>query len=332
MSSIASSTKRPFRDALSERLMAPLNRALMRWVRRRGPVHPPLTLRYRQIYILPTGFGWIVGLLLFGMLLGSLNFNNNLGLLTTFLVAGTGLLSMHLAHRNLDGLRIVQVHAPRVHAGQPMKLSVELADTLGRARRGLKIECAGRETGAGLDLTPHGRGEIGVELASDRRGWVTLPRIRVVTRYPLGWFVSWSWFWPSERALVWPRLAESLPPLPTAASLGLRQAAGEDSDEFLGLRAWREGDALHRIAWKASQRHRQLLARQYSKPHRDRLWLRLSGAPGAGMEARIETLAGWVLEAERCELDYGLELPGVRIEPGHGRRHRHRCLDALAEA
>jgi len=331
MSSTASSAKPAFRDALSARLLAPLNRALMRWVRRRGPTHPPLTLRYRQIYILPTGFGWIAGLLLAGMLLGSLNFNNNLGLLTTFLVAGTGLLSMHMAHRNLDGLRIGRVHAPRVHAGQPLKLAIEFADTLGRARRGLKLESDSFETRAGLDLAAHARGELAVELATRQRGYMTLPRIRVSTRYPLGWFVAWSWFWPNERALVWPQPAKPAPPLPTAASLGMRHAAGEDSDEFLGLRAWREGDALHRIAWKASQRHRQLLARQYSKPRRDRLWLRLSDAPGANLEARIETVASWVLEAERCELDYGLELPGAKIEPCHGRTHQHRCLDALAE-
>ncbi len=109
MSSSGFSTKRAF----PERWSTPFQRAFARWIRRRGPVHPPLVLGYRQIYILPTRFGWLIGLLLTAMLLGSLNFNNNLGLFTTFLVAGTALLSMHVAHRTISTACASRPSAPR---------------------------------------------------------------------------------------------------------------------------------------------------------------------------------------------------------------------------
>ena len=47
-------------------------------------------------------------------------------------------------------------------------------------------------------------------------------------------------------------------------------------------------------------------------------------------EARLSRLARWVLLAREAGVDYALDIPGVRIEPGSGDRHFARCLEALA--
>ncbi|HWM27174.1 MAG TPA: hypothetical protein VNQ14_01850, partial [Woeseiaceae bacterium] len=58
-----------------------------RWARNRQGIDPPSTrLRSRRIYILPTGVGAIFALMTFAMLLGSMNYNNNLSFLLTFLL------------------------------------------------------------------------------------------------------------------------------------------------------------------------------------------------------------------------------------------------------
>jgi len=332
MSSSRSSAKPAFPDG--GRARAWLDAVQIRfaaWLRRRGPVHPPLTLGYRQIYILPTRFGWLVGLLLFAMLLGSLNFNNNLGLFTTFLVAGIGLLSMHIAHRNLDGVRVAGCVPGQAFAGDPLELSISLRDTRDRARRGLVVESKGLPPAAGVDLPASASDETILSIPTRDRGWMEIPRIRLRTRHPLGWFEAWSWFWPEHRVLVWPRPADQAPPLLTAGRSDSRNRAGDESDEFHGLRDWREGDPLHRIAWKASQRHQHLLARQFTRPERDRIILRLADAPGRSLEDRISILVRWVIEAERNEFEYGMELGTTNIEPGAGRAHSIRCLNALGE-
>ncbi|MBL39145.1 MAG: DUF58 domain-containing protein [Xanthomonadales bacterium] len=332
MSSRRSSAKPPFPEG--DRARSWVDAAQVRfaaWLRRRGPVHPPLTLGYRQIYILPTRFGWLVGLLLFAMLLGSLNFNNNLGLFTTFLVAGIGLLSMHIAHRNLDGVRVAGCVPGQTFAGAPLELSITLRDTRDRARRGLVAESKRLSPAAGVDLAASASAETALSIPTRRRGWMEIPRIRLRTRHPLGWFEAWSWFWPEHKVLVWPRPADQAPPLLTSGSSDSRNRSGDESDEFHGLRDWREGDPLHRIAWKASQRHQHLLARQFTRPERDRIILRLTDAPGRSLEERISILARWVMEAERNEFEYGMELGATTIEPGSGEAHRIRCLDALGE-
>jgi len=329
MSSTESSTRRAFPDPATHP-RARLRAWFTRWIRRRGPVHPPLELGYRQIFILPTRFGWMIGVLLLAMLMGSLNFNNNLGLLTTFLVAGAGLLSMHLAHRNLDGLRIRSIVVDPVFAGDPLRLRVALDDLRERPREGLVIRLPDGAQSRAARLDAGATGEIDVEVPTTRRGWLEVGRLRLRTRWPLGWFEAWSWFWPEQRFLVWPRPADQAPALDNPASRSGQQQPGDESNEFHGLRDWREGDPLHRIAWKASQRHQHLLARQFTRPERGRLMLRLADAPAASREARIAILTRWVLEADRRQLDYGLDLGGERIEPAGGAEQRVRCLNALA--
>ena len=332
MSSSKSSTKPAFPEGSWARSWLDAAQTRFRaWLKRRGPVHPPLTLGYRQIYILPTRFGWLVGLLLFAMLLGSLNFNNNLGLFTTFLVAGIGLLSMHIAHRNLDGLRIAGCVPGQAFAGEPLALSITLQDTKDRARRGLVAESKGLPATAGVDLSAAASNDTTLAIPTLQRGWMEVPRIRLRTRHPIGWFEAWSWFWPAHKVLVWPKPADQAPPLITAASSDNRNRPGDESDEFHGLRDWREGDPLHRIAWKASQRHQHLLARQFTRPERDRIILRLADAPGRSLEDRISILARWVIEADRHDLEYGMELGTSSIAPGAGEAHRIRCLNALGE-
>ncbi|MDX1626221.1 MAG: DUF58 domain-containing protein [Wenzhouxiangellaceae bacterium] len=308
-----------------------LREALDRWIRRRGPVRPPLELRYRQIFILPTGFGTVLGVLLFAMLLGSLNFNNNLGLFTTFLVAGIALLSLHAAYRDLEGVEVHGMTAPRVFAGDLLEIDVHLVERRGRPRRALVVALPGAATSAGGVLGADGRGHLRLAVPVMRRGRYEPGRLRIRSRWPLGLFEAWSWFWPGRAFTVWPRPAAKAPPVPAGSDAEAGDRAGDESDEFHGLREWREGDALHRIAWKASQRHRTLLARQFARPRPGRRILRLAEAPGASLEDRLSVLTRWVLDCEAAEIEYGLDL-GTHgmLAPGRGDAHRTACLDLMA--
>ncbi len=301
-----------------------------RWIARRGPMRPPLTLRYRQIFILPTRFGWLLGLLMFAMLMGSLNFNNNLGLLTTFIVAGLASNSMLIAYRNLDRLQIQRSGAAPVFAGQTAQLLISLANPGGRARAGLEIACAERRQT--FALPPGGFAEVAVALTTHHRGWLQPPRCRVQTRQPIGLFQAWSWFWPERPVLVWPQPADHPPALPEggADQDGRQDQRQPDGDEFFSLRGWREGDPLHRVAWKASQRHNTLLARDLRQPRSRQLLLDLEQAPGRDLEEKIRVLTAWVLTAHRQHRAWTLRLGPDTIGPGSDEAHLHNCLKALA--
>lgn len=273
----------------------------------------------------------MLGLLMFAMLMGSLNFNNNLGLLTTFIVAGLGSNSMLLAYRNLQGLRILKTGASPVFAGQPIQFLITIASNAGRERPGLELRHG--STAQVFSLPAQAITEIALPVPTRHRGWLTLERLALQTGHPIGLFEAWSWFWPERPILVWPRPAERPPPLPEgdADRQGSEQRRNPDGDEFYSLRAWREGDPLHRVAWKASQRHNTLLARDLRQPRSRDLVLDLARAPGRDLEERIRVLTAWLLQARRQDRSWTLRLGGKAIGPDRTEAHLHACLKALAE-
>ena len=309
----------------------PLRNWFDAWIRRRGQPLPPMSLSYRQIFILPTRFGWVLGVIMFAMLMGSLNFNNNLGLLTTFIVAGLAHNAMLMAFLNLRGLSIRHCAAAPVFAGQNLVLRVTIANDARRQRVGLELRQDERISRFALDLDESC--EVDIEIPTRQRGWLRPEKLRVQTTHPLGLFEAWSWFWPERELLVWPKPASPAPPMPASAGRQEDRSSisAPDGDDFFSLRSWREGDPLHLIAWKQSQRHQTLLSREFRRELSDRLTFDVEHTPGRDLEERIGVLTAWVLQAERGDCEWTLALPGQTLGPGSGLAHRDECLRALAE-
>jgi len=302
-----------------------------RWLKRRAGLDLPLTLGYRQIFILPTRFGWTLAVLMGAMLIGSLNFNNNLGLLTTFLVAATAINTMLLTFRNLRGLVLRRGGATPVHAGHPLSWRLAVDNPERRTRTGLRLRSTSDRSV--FSIRALSSQNVAVGLPARSRGWHRPGRLRIETSHPLGLFYAWSWFEPESSILIWPRAASNPPPLPEQgdARQGQRRHPREEGEEFHSLRRWREGDPLHRIAWKATQRHQVLLSREFRREQARHVTLDLAETPGQDLEQRIAILTAWVLRADDENRPWTLIAGGRQLGPGRGEGHRHDCLRLLAE-
>lgn len=301
------------------------NRAAAWAARRQGSDAMPVILERRRVYILPTRQGLLFAAAVFFMLLASLNYNNNLGLLLTFLLAGLAISAMYRCQRNLVGLT-VHVYPPEpVFAGEPLHFTLLLRHS-GRQQR-LAISGAA-ET---VDVPP-GR-SVTVELAqkTTRRGHQPLQRFALATTFPLGLFRAWVWINADVAGLAWPRPADEA--APNVARPGGDAGTGSgtvDGDDFAGLRDWRTGDSIQHIDWRALARGRGLLTKQFASAPpavRDYDLATLAALP---LETAIAQLARSVLDAdaagEACTLRLGKQVFG----PDTGRAHRDRCLTALA--
>lgn len=320
----------PSRPDVLERIDDGLAR--LPFVRGRKPEPLPITLDRKRIYVLPTRQGLLVGVLVLGMLLGALNYNNNPGLMLAFLLAAIVHNGVVLAHLRLSGLRITALHAEPVHAGESLALRLRL-ESGKRSREGVQLRAAAGEAvdlPANLQITG-ADAEVELSIPTARRGLMDLGRLRLSTTRPLGLARAWSWWRPQQRVLVYPALERSGPPLPGAASDGARQPRAQRSGEDTHhLRDYRNGDAPRQIAWKASARLDRLMVREYEAGvARDVMldWQALRQLPH---EQRIARLARWVLEAEREGRRYRLQIPGTTLGPARGPEHRHACLRALA--
>ncbi len=297
-------------------------------------------LSQRNVYILPTRAGLMFAATLFTLLLASINYQLNLGYVLTFLLAGSGLASMHLTHGNLRGLQLHLKPVPPVHAGDPVLVELVLAAPADakqpRHGIGLKAQSAGDDTLAWIDVPAGGQATGHVALAPMARGRQPLSTLQAQTRFPLGLFRAWTVWRPASTCLVYPRAEQPPAPLPAARPVPGHQPSSRISGtgETEGVRAYRRGDSPKTIVWKktakALEAGGELLSRDTSAAHLHQLWLEWQAIPGLAPEDRLSRLAGWVLLADHQGLRYGLRLPGVTVEPDQGDAHRRRCLEALA--
>jgi uncharacterized protein (DUF58 family) len=181
-----------------------------------------------------------------------------------------------------------------------------------------------------VDLASHATAQVILEQTTGQRGWLTMDSFRLETRYPLGLFRAWSWFFPRARCLVYPSPAKNPPPLPRSGSGSGSLAQKGHGDEVHGIRQYRSGDSLKRVAWRASARHDQLYTREMESPRDDSCEINWDLLRGMQTELRLSLLTAWVLMADHRQLSYSLVLPGVKVSAGLGSAHRSRCLEALA--
>jgi uncharacterized protein (DUF58 family) len=154
---------------------------------------------------------------------------------------------------------------------------------------------------------------------AERRGWLTLGRVMLETRFPVGLFRAWSYVRPQSRCLVYPKPeAGALPPPAPVRRPAARALHAHGSDDFSGLRAYQPSDSPRHVAWKSAARaSNDMLTKQFAGEAATELWLDYAAMPPAlALEARLSRLAGWVLAAERGGAHYGLRLPGPRSRPG----------------
>lgn len=317
--------------ALARRLRSYFESRMGAWVRRRqGPDRDPVRLDRRRIYILPTRLGLAYAAMLLAMVLGGLNYNNNLGLGFAFLLVSLGLVAMHHCHGTLNGLALRLVASEPAFAGEDVRFRLLLENAARASRPQIEL-ASGAVDGVRVDVPGSGSAEACIALRAERRGRVPLARFVVATRHPLGLFRAWAVVHPDYQGIAWPRPAERgrVPHGVETDTGGAQDRARGDAD-FAGLRPYQAGDSLHRIAWKSYARGVGLHTKQYCGTDVVSHVFDWDALQGLGTEARLAQLCRWVLDAHEQGEAFGLRLPGERIGANLGPAHRQRCLNALA--
>jgi uncharacterized protein (DUF58 family) len=134
----------------------PIARRWRAWWLARLPLTDSWTLTQGNIYIVPTRAGLVYAITLGVMLLASINYQLNLGYVLTFLLAGSGLMSMHLTHRTLRGLTLHLRPPQAVFAGEPAPLEI-VVYSAGSTQRGAGPPQAGLRPSRRADAVLRGR-------------------------------------------------------------------------------------------------------------------------------------------------------------------------------
>ncbi len=316
------------------------------WFRVAKADSTPAVLSRRHIYILPTRFGLIFGFLLFGMLLGSMNYSLSLGFALTFLLAGVGHAAMLHTWRNIAHLQLkLQCFQP-TFAHEPLHAELIVSDNKGRQRTGvlLHFECT-PEIGFSqlIDIPAFGEARVKLAHSTHQRGTLKPERIKVYSEFPLTLCHAWAYVQLESTAIIYPALSQ-LDNTPTStqdtnvdsnnSNVASHQSGNED---FSGHKAYQVGDNLKKINWKASSKlddsefgTPNLLLKQFEGLSANCLIFEWAQTAGLTHEARISLLTRWVVEASEANRAFALNIPQLNIAKNSGNAHLHACLNALA--
>ncbi len=313
---------------------ARVRRRVQHWFEARLSPRDSVTLTQRNVYILPTRAGFMLGATLAVLLISSINYQLNLGYLLTFLLAGSAVVGMHVCHGTLRGLTMHLIAPDACFIGANATFGIQINGNRARTRYGIGLSVMGSGHWAWTDVPADGSATVHVAFKPEKRGLLTVPTLTAETRFPLGTFRVWTVWRPAAKVWVYPAPEPFAPPLPPGEPRagGASGSQSRASGEFEGVRSYQRGDPLKLIVWKKVAKADELVSRDTEHIQRHELWLDASQTGTPHPELKVSRLCAWVLQAEKAGMDYGLRLPGKELKPAHGEAHKRHCLEALALA
>ncbi len=295
------------------------------FINRRGREALPVRLHWRRLYVLPSKPGLFFFLIGSTMMLAGLNFNNNMSLMLVFLLFGLAQVILYKTFFNLKNVVIDQVHAAPVFAGERYTLRLQLLAPTDRYQIQVKMD----ESVDTANIL-HQSGQWQLAADAEQRGYQPLPRLKLLTRYPLGLVTVWAYCQPKATVLVYPRPEQPCPPFAHHGGVEGPDSSVVQGDEMDDLRDYQSGDPIRDIAWKKSAQGQGTYVKKYHLTQGRELCFDYHQLSFKDMEARLSRLAAWVVAAEKQSLTYQLKIPQFDSGMGRGERHYHECLTALA--
>ena len=334
-------------SAIKQAINKVINKRFDRWLTRRVPSCFKHKLSNRNIFILPTRFGFtylFFDVLLF--LLGT-NYQNNIILLLSYLLASFFITVMMHSFYNFSQLTFSSKSKQSGFAQQIINFPINVTghkthfDINFRFYNSDYLFKEVKLTQCNTQTT-----QVLLPWYANQRGVYALGRIKVFSEYSLGLFVTWSLLDFTHVAVVFPqpkRLTNTQQFLTglneSDQDNGVYMQTTVGGNDFSELKNYVMGESQARIAWKQLARGQGKFSKNYQAEQGDLLWLKLSNMPSSDIEIKLQFLCFLILEYSKNQQDFGLilDLPAtaknsavVQIEPNSGHQHQENCLIALA--
>lgn len=300
------------------------------WLNRRLPRAKSIQLNQRRIFIFPNTMGLLFLIMIALLFVTGVNYQNNLMLSICFFMVSLFITTIVATYQNLSALIVKTSACDSVFSGETVLLPITLENPTRKNKIGLSFSFEGGDVHT-VSIVEQSQ-LLKLPFKTRFRGYLTVPRIKLKSVYPLGLINCWTWLRLDFEGIVYPSVVE----------MPFRMAVGEQDDtedgqvlqagmeEFEGLKTYQKGDSLKRVAWKQYAKTQQLMTKQYSEHKGDDQCFDWFALPGFQMEERLQILCGWVVKAHRQNSDFSLKLPNEFIALGSGEQHLHICLRALA--
>ena len=300
---------------------------ISRWLSSRSARSNQFTLSQKNIYIFPSKTGFAFVLLIVLMLLTAINYQSSLIYLFTFFLGAIFFISIWLCFLNMNGLCVSSFRVLECFEGELCTYELEIISAA-KPALGLKFGVDKRSLNE-VSVSKDTKSVHNILLPANKRGLHTLDRLRIESLFPFGFIIAWTWLKLDSKVLVFPKPVEGSRVLDGQSDKlkGNDQFVSEDLTE---LKAYQHGDSALRIVWKQLAAKDQLIIRSHDQGGYDCTWLTWSLYGTSSIETKLQHLCFDILDFHRKQQVYGLDIPGVLINPSKGERHKYKCLKALA--
>ncbi|MEM8498278.1 MAG: DUF58 domain-containing protein [Pseudomonadota bacterium] len=301
------------------------------WLDRRIPRSGEITLNQRRIFIFPSRAGLVFLLLVLGLLLGGINYENNMLFSFAFLLLGVFLITILHTYSNLSGLTLRSTAARPTFAGDFADFELVLSRSGLRRYEGIRFAWADADP-VTADLVKGTQKRISIFVPAPNRGVLKLGRLLVETYYPLGLIRAWTWLDFDAKCLVYPRPEISRAELQSVAEANDEGSYTQQhgSDDFAGFKDYVPGDSLKQVAWRNVAKGLPIMTKHYQSQADHQIWIDWEQFDGEDTETRLSRMCYLVLFAEQQAMEYGMRLPGLSFPPAIGTLHKLQTLQALA--
>jgi uncharacterized protein (DUF58 family) len=301
-----------------------------KWLNQRIPASHKQSLGNKNIFIVPTKFGYAyVFSVLILFLLGT-NYQNNLIILMSYLFASVFLTSMMYSFFNLSRLQFIFNSKVTAYATQTVTIPLSIISKKPRFNISFVFEDNEK---AYADIINSGESEINIPFQALTRGVNNPGRLKISSEYAFGLFVCWTHLDFACEVLTYPEkkvfnhIKQDVSDLHEELN---GNTISEGGDDFGELRQYKQGESNAQIAWKQLARGQGWLTKTTQQELGSTIWLTLQQLPAAPIETKLEMLCFLILDHHKSNIPFGLELDNLQISPSTGSLHLKNCLQALA--
>ncbi len=294
--------------------------------------------------IYPTRFGLsYLAFIMLVFLLGT-NYQNNIILLFSYLLASLFISVMLHSFYNFSQLRFHSLEKQLGYAGDTLYFPINIIAE--KAHFDINIHFTDRTLNSSLvriEQCQKGNQTYKLPYTSTKRGEQHLGRVTVFSEYSLGLFKSKTVLDFGHYAIIYPK--------PKSLVAGQYQFASQEdepsldshqitnvvgTDDFSELKSFVRGESKARTAWKQLAKGQGHYSKHYQASQGQLQWLKLSEMPGSDIEMKLAYLSFLVGELSATNQTFGLELSKgstnnmMNIPANSGIAHQEACLIALA--
>lgn len=322
------------------------------WLNKKIPPSSHHYLTSRNIFIFPTRFGFAyLGFVILVFLLGT-NYQNNLILLLSYVLASFFIIVMMHSFYNFSQLSL-SIKSNQTGFAQ-QTLYFPLLITSKKTHFNLNFSLDNHSSAVTTSVVTlaqclPGMTQVNLPYSNNKRGEFFLGRITIYSEYSFGFFKSWTHLDFGLSALVYPK------PIPVVLNEYPILADKEDNfsesyqsnnnvgdDDFSELKSYVVGESRARTAWKQLARGQGHYSKHYQENQGGLICLTLHDMPQGNLETQLSYLSFLINELSQQGQSFSLQLnDGKRvvghnltgktiIEHGSGSEHQYACLRALA--